>query len=193
MQVFVSGTISFNQSLEEFDHSLFDILNNRSSVRWSEIKGIPTFTPDKEIWDGLKRNRWTYWKVRSLDNFNNIIGESNINEIKVVVATAEISLNKVTDLNGNKITLGRNGIITDSSMILINGNIEYKGESEYLILQVLVNDEMIDQLLFRDVKKGEKREFETSIPSMKRGKVMFRVLKTSSPSVIVGLKGIILK
>ncbi len=176
-----------------FSHSLVNLLNNRSSVRWSEIKGIPAFTPDKEIWDGLKRNRWTYWKVRSLDNFNNIIGESNINEIKVVVATAEISLNKVTDLNGNEITLSRNGIITDSSMILINGNIEYKGESEYLILQVLVNDEMIDQLLFRDVKKGEKREFETSIPSMKKGKVMFRVLKTSSPSVIVGLKGIILR
>ncbi|MCK5221256.1 MAG: hypothetical protein KAR14_06730, partial [Candidatus Aminicenantes bacterium] len=176
-----------------FAHSLFDLLNNRSSIKWTDVRGSLNFTPGKEIWDGLKRNRWTYWRVRAVDSFNNTTVESGINEIKVVVATAEITLNKVTGLDGNEITLSKDGIITGSSMILVNGNIEYKGESEYLILQVLVNDEMIDQLLFRDVKKGEVREFETSIPSGRKGKIVFQVLKTSSPSVIVGIKGIILK
>jgi len=176
-----------------FSHSLYDLLNNKSAIKWTDVKGSLAFTPGKDIWDGFKRNRWTYWKVRSFDSLNNVTGESGISEIKVVVATAEITLNKVTSLDGDEITLGKNGIFTGSSMILVNGNIEYKGESEYLILQILVNDVMVDQLLFRDVKKGEVREFETSIPSGKKGKILFRVLKTSSPSVIVGIKGIMLR
>ena len=70
---------------------------------------------------------------------------------------------------------------------------EYKDDSKYIILQVLVNDIMVDQLLFRDVKKGEKRHFETSVPGDQKGKILFRVLKTSSPAVVVGIKGYILK
>ena len=176
-----------------FSKSLFDLLNNRSSVKWTDVRGSLNFTPGKEIWDGLKRNRWTYWRIRAFDSFNNVTVESGINEIKVVIATAEITLNKVTGLDGQEISFGKSGIDTGSKMIIINGSVEYKGESEYLILQVLVDDEMVDQLLFRDVKKDEIRTFETSIPTRKKGKVVFRVLKTSSPSVIVGIKGILLK
>jgi len=176
-----------------FSHSLFDLLNNRSAIKWTDVKGSLSFTPGKEIWNGLKRNKWTYWRVKAVDSFNNTTVESGISEIKVVVAEAEITLNKVTDLNGNKIELSRDGVRSNSDMILINGSIEYKGESEYLILQVLVNDKIVDQLLFRDVKKNETRDFETSVPGRIKGKIIFQVLKTSSPSVIVGIKGIILK
>ncbi len=176
-----------------FEKSLYNLMDNKSSVKWTDVKGSLNFTPDKIIWNGLKRNRWTYWKVRAFDSFNNVVGESGINEIKVVIAKAEITLNKITDLEGKKIHLGKDGIFSGSDMILINGSVEYKGDSKFLILQVMVNDKMIDQLLFRDVKKNEIRTFETSVPGKKKGKIVFRVLKSSSPSVVVGIKGILLK
>ncbi len=176
-----------------FSHSLFDLLNNRSSVKWTDVKGSLSFTPGKEIWDGLKRNRWTYWRVKAVDSFNNTTVESGINEIKIVVAEAEITLNKVTNLEGREISLNENGITSGSDMLLINGKVKYKGDSKFLILQILVNDKLVDQLLFRDVKKNETRNFETSVPGRHKGKIVFQVLKTSSPSVIVGIKGIILK
>ena len=176
-----------------FSNSLFDLLNNRSTLMWNDVGGDLSFTPGKVIWDKLKRNRWTYWRVRSFDSFNKVTGESGINEMKIVIAEAEITLNKVTNLEGEEISLGKNGLDAGREMLLISGTIEYKDDSKYLILQVLVNDNMTDQLLFRDVKKGEKRSFETSVPGRQKGKIMFQVLKTSSPSVIVGIKGILLK
>jgi len=57
-----------------------------------------------------------------------------------------------------------------------------------------VDDELTDQLLFRDVKKNEKHYFETSIPNKKKmSRIQFKVLKTSSPAVIIGIKGLILR
>ncbi len=176
-----------------FSNSLFDILNNKSNLIWNDVKGDLNFTPGKEIWGSIKRNKWTFWRVRGLDSFNKVIGESAVNEIKIVIAKAEITLNEVTGLNGSKISLRKDGIISGQEMLLIKGYVEYKDNSDYIILQVLVNDNMVDQLLFRDVKKGEKRSFETSVPGREKGKILFRVLKTSSPSVIVGLKGILLR
>ncbi len=176
-----------------FSNSLFDLLNNSSSLVWNDVRGGLTFTPGKAIWDGLKRNRWTYWRVRSFDSFDKVTGESGINEIKIIIAKAEITINKVTGLEGKNIPIRKEGIFSGSEILLVNGTVEYKDNSDYIILQVLVNDNMVDQLLFRDVKKGEKREFETSVPGREKGKVVFRVLKTSSPSVIVGIKGLILR
>jgi hypothetical protein len=176
-----------------FSNSLFDILNNKSTLMWNEVRGSLSFTPGKVIWDGLKRNRWTYWRVRSFDSFNKVTGESGINELKIVIAEAEVTLNKVTNLKGEEISLGRDGVDAGQEMLLISGTIEYKDDSKYLILQVLLNDNMVDQLLFRDVKKGESRTFETSVPGREKGRIMFQVLKTSSPSVIIGIKGILLK
>jgi len=176
-----------------FSNSLFDLLNNRSTLVWNEVGGELVFTPGKVIWDGLKRNRWTYWRVRAFDSFNKVVGESGINELKIVIAEAEITLNKVTNLKGEEIPLGKDGLNAGQEMFLINGTIEYKDDSKFLILQVLLDENIINQLLFRDVKKGESRTFETSVPGRNKGKIMFRVLKTSSPSVIVGIKGILLK
>jgi len=46
---------------------------------------------------------------------------------------------------------------------------------------------MVDQLLFRDVKKDEKRPFETSLPcAAGETRAVFLVLKSSSPSLIIG-------
>ena len=176
-----------------FSNSLYELLNNRSTLMWNDVRGRLSFTPGKVIWDGLKRNRWTYWRVRSLDSFNKVTGESGINELKIVIAEAEVTINRVTDLQGKEIVMGKGGLDAGHEMLLINGTIEYKDDSEYLILQVLVNENMVDQLLFRDVKKGEMRTFETSVPGRTAGNILFRVLKTSSPSVIVGLRGIVLK
>ncbi len=176
-----------------FSNSLFELLYNKSTLLWNEVRGSQSFTPGKIIWDKLKRNRWSYWRVQAFDSFNKVTGESGINEMKIVIAEAEITLNKVTNLKGEEISLGKNGLDAGQEMLLIKGTIEYKDDSKYLILQVLVNDEMVDQLLFRDVKKGEIRSFETSVPGRQKGKIMFQVLKTSSPSVIVGIKGILLK
>ena len=49
-------------------------------------------------------------------------------------------------------------------------------------------------MLFRDVKKDEKRSFETSVPNIeKESQIVFLVLKSSSPSVIIGYEELKLK
>ncbi len=176
-----------------FSNSLYMLLNPTLKTHWFDVGPELSFLPDKELWNGLKRNRWSYWKVRALDSSNNVVSESGVNRIKIVVASAEVTIKGVTDIDGNIIVMGKNGIKSNSDVLLVKGNIEYKGNSKYLILRVFIDDSMVDQLLFRDVKKGESRDFETSVPNKKGGKIIFQVLKTSSPSVIVGLKGILLK
>ena len=53
---------------------------------------------------------------------------------------------------------------------------------------------LVDQLLFRDVKKDERKTFETSVPNPeKESRVVFQVLKSSSPSVLVGYAELTLK
>jgi PKD repeat protein len=177
-----------------FSNYLYTFMGEGQVIRWIDVKTQLKYTPDLETWNRIKRNRWTYWKVRALDTNNNVVAESDIHEIKVVIATAEISVDKVTDLEGNEITFSSSGVSTSTDDVLVHGSIEYKGNSEYLVLRVYVDNELTDQLLFRDVKKNEKRYFETSIPNKKkRSRVQFKVLKTSSPAVIVGIKGLILR
>jgi len=177
-----------------FTNYLYNFMGEGASISWIDVGTKLMYTPDIETWNQINRNRWTYWKVRALDTNNNVIAESDIQDIKVVIATAEISLDKVTDLEGNEIAISGSGITTTTGDLLVHGSIEYKGDSEYLVLRVYVDDELTDQLLFRDVKKNEKHYFETSIPNKKKlSRIQFKVLKTSSPAVIIGIKGLILR
>ncbi len=177
-----------------FSNYIYPILMNEKSVTWVDIGSKLSYRPSKTVWDKIKRNKWTHWKIRAYDTNKQFIAESEIQDIKVVIATAEISLNSITDLEGNKIKVSNGIIRSDKKNLLVGGDITYKGNSKFIVLRVYSGEEMIDQLLFRDVKKNETRSFETSIPNMKNDtKIKFEVLKTSSPSVIIGIKGLILR
>jgi hypothetical protein len=177
-----------------FVNSLYPFLFNTKNVKWIDVGTKRSFKPTEGIWNNIRRNIWTYWKVRAKDNTNNVVAESDIKDIKVVVATAKISLNKVTDLQGNPINVTQELVTTGKDNVLVHGSLTYKGDSKYLILRVYADNHLVDQLLFRDVKKGETRTFETSLPHpAKKTKILFQVLKSSSPSVIVGIKGLTLK
>jgi len=173
-----------------FANYLYKFIYNKEKINWIDTALDRKFKPGNELWKGIKRNSWSYWKVQALDSNGAVIAESDINEIKVVIATAEISINSAEDLNGKAVKISQNGINSGSDAILIKGSIKYKGHSKYLVLRVYLDDQMTDQLLFRDVKKDEVRSFETSIPNRGKGKVVFRVLKTSSPSVVIGIRGL---
>lgn len=178
-----------------FANYLYSIMNETFGLRWINVGTALKYTPDEETWNRIKRNRWTYWKVRALDTGGNIVAESDVQDIKVVVATANINIQKAADLEGNEIAIiNGSSINTTSDDILVQGSIQYLGNSPYLVLRVYVDNRLTDQLLFRDVKKNEVRYFETSIPNKKKkSSIFFKVLKTSSPAVIVGIKGLILK
>lgn len=181
-----------------FSNYLYPIMSNAAGLKWIDVETALKYTPGKHTWDNIKRNRWTYWKVRALDTFGNIAAESDVQDIKVVIATAKISIDNVTDLEGKKIGFGKvKGNVktqTDDDDILVHGSIEYMGDSKYLVLRVYANNKLSDQLLFRDVKKGQKRFFETSIPNTgKETRILFQVLNTSSPAVIVGIRNLLLK
>lgn len=177
-----------------FSNYLYVLMGESQRISWIDVKTQLKYTPGLETWNRIKRNRWTYWQVRALDTNNNVVAESDIHDIKVVIATAEISVDKVTDLEGNEIPISSSGVTTSTDDLLVHGSIEYKGNSEFLVLRVYVDNELMDQLLFRDVKKNEKRYFETSIPNKKqKSRLQFKVLKTSSPAVIIGIKGLILR
>lgn len=177
-----------------FSNSLYPILYNSEELVWIDVENALNFTPTPAVWQGIKRNRWTYWKVRSLDSNYQPLAESEIQDIKVVVATAEISINKVSNLDGKNIDAVNDTVQASADDVLVHGSITYKGEAKYLILRVYADGQMVDQLLFRDVKKDETRQFETSISNQKeKTKVTFQVLTTSSPAVIIGIKELTLK
>jgi PKD repeat protein len=176
-----------------FSNYLYPILYNTNRLKWIDVNVKLNYKPEPDVWKNIKRNKWTYWKVKAFDSNENIIAESDIQDIKIVIASAEISISKITDLDGNEIQINKN-INSDKEDILVYGSVKYKGNSKYLILRVYADNELVDQLLFRDVKKNEERLFETSIPNKKRNtKVIFQVLNTSSPSVIIGMKNLFLK
>lgn len=177
-----------------FSNYLYPLINENATLTWHNTGTKRTFTPNIKTWNNIKRNRWTYWKVRALDSNQNVIAESDVIDIKVVIGTADINVNEVTDLKGNKIDLQNNqNIHSDQDDLLIHGSIKYKGESHYLVLRVYVENELMDQLLFRNFKKGEERFFETALPNKKKkSQVQFKVLRVSSPAVMVGIKNLIL-
>jgi len=178
-----------------FSNHLYPFIGEGFDVHWLNVGTELKYIPGPETWNNIKRNRWTYWKVRALDTNNNVIAESDIMDIKVVIATAEISINKVTNLKGKDITLTDNGTLnTTTDNVLVKGSIKYKADTPYLVLRVYVDNELRDQLLFRDVKKNEMRFFETAVPNnKKKSQVQFKVLRVSSPAVVVGISGLILK
>jgi hypothetical protein len=172
---------------------LYSIMNNTDNLKWHDAGPALTFTPGQQTWNNIERNRWTYWKIRALDTLGNVLAESDIMDIKVVIATAELSVDKVTDLEGRELQIVDGNIRTGSDDILVHGSIKYKGDSHFLVLRVYADNVLCDQLLFRDVKKGETRFFETSVPHKnKQTRVFFQVLKTSSPAVIVGITNLVL-
>jgi len=182
-----------------FADFLYPIINESFGLRWIDVGPELTYTPGKEIWDSIKRNRWTYWKVRALDTNGSVVAESDVVDIKVVIATARITIDKITGLEGDIIASAPDpdrirNIHTGREDVLVQGSVQYLGHSKFLVLRVYVDNQLIDQLLFRDVKKDEIRYFETSIPHRnKQSSVFFEVLKTSSPSVVVGIKGLVLE
>jgi hypothetical protein len=178
-----------------FANSLFPFLSDAFALTWNDAGTGLNYTPGGAVWNTVKRNRWTYWQVRALDDEGKVAAQSDIREIKVVIAAAQITINKVTDLEGREIKIaGANRIHAKTGSILVQGSIRCMGDSEFIVLRVYVDNKLADQLLFRDVGKNRECYFETFVPNWKKtSRVVFNVLKTSSPAVIVGIKELILK
>jgi hypothetical protein len=177
-----------------FANSLFPILRDDSGLTWLDCPEQLNFTPDARVWNAILRNQWTYWKVRALDSAKNILAESPVQEMKVIIPGAEISIRKITDMDGKSIARGSDFTASRHDLLLVHGQLTYPGDAEYLILRVYANDKLVDQLLFRDVKKDEQKLFETSVPNLeKESRVVFEVLKSSSPSVAIGYAELQLK
>jgi hypothetical protein len=178
-----------------FCNYLYPLLSGGYGFKWIDVEKELKYTPGAETWAAIKRNQWTYWKVRALDFDNNVMAESDIHEIKVVAAGADINIDKVTDLEGREIYIADgNRIHAKTDSLLVHGSFQYRGDSQYIVLRVYVDNKLTDQLVFRDVKKDRQCYFETFIPNWeKTSQVVFNLLKTSSPSVIIGIKELILK
>jgi len=176
-----------------FSNYIYPLLMNEKSVTWVKVGSRLSYTPTKQVWNKIMRNKWTYWKVRAYDTNGRFIAESETQDIKVVIAKAEITIDSITDLDGKAVEVVKGIVKSKKKALLVNGSIVYKGHSKYIVLRVYAGEKLIDQLLFRNVKKGELRTFESSIPNDGNSKIKFEVLKTSSPSVIIGIKGLILK
>lgn len=177
-----------------FANSLFPLLREEAGLAWLDCPEQLNFTPDDRVWNSIARNQWTYWKVRALDSNHAVLAESPIRELKVIIPGAEIGIQRITDMDGKRIMLGGDFTAAPSDQLLVQGQLTYPGDAEYLILRVYANDKLVDQLLFRDVKKDERKTFETSVPNLdKESLVIFEVLKSSSPSVVIGYAELKLK
>ena len=177
-----------------FSNYLYPLLQNTGKTGWIDLKLAREYTPGKEVWDKITRNKWTYWKVRSYDNVGNILAESDILNIKVIIATADIKIAKITDLDAREIRVTKDTVYTPKNNLLVHGSLHYGGNSKYIVLRVYQDNLLVDQLLFRDIKKGDKLPFKTSLQNIgKTSRVMFKVLKTSSPALVIGIKGLVIK
>ncbi|MCU0235513.1 MAG: PKD domain-containing protein [Acidobacteria bacterium] len=175
-----------------FANSLFPLLRSDAELEWRDCPERLRYTPDAETWGSIRRNSWTYWKVRAMDSGRSIVAESGIQEVKIIVPGAKIGIRKITDMDGREIASG--GAATRAEQVLIHGSLTYPAEAEYLIVRVYAGAAMVDQLLFRDLKKDEVRLFETSVPNAGReSRIVFEVLKSSSPSMLVGYEELTLK
>lgn len=174
-----------------FSGNTVELFKNRKSLVWMNAGGNLEFRPEEEEWKQIKRNRWTYWKISGLDSLGNIVAESEIRELKIAVSGSKIEIQKISDISGGVFipdTAGR------GKALMLSGNITYQGNADYLVLRVFRNSVLVDQLLFRDVRKHEIRKFATSI--IKTGslrKVRMELLKISSPAVLVGIKEVVLR
>ncbi len=170
-----------------FANSLYPLLQNDPALKWLDCPDRLSFLPEAETWNAIKRNQWTYWKVRAMDSAKSVLAESNIQEMKIIIPGAKVGIEKITDMDGNGIAFGGSLALTKVDPLMVQGYLIYPAEAEFLILRIYANNNLIDQLLFRDVKKDEKLQFETSVPNTeKESRLAFQVLKSSSPSVIIG-------
>lgn len=176
-----------------FSNNLYDILYNTPELKWNDVGVEPRFQPAESVWNHIDRNRMTYWKVRALDSVNQVIAESDIREIKVIVATAEIAIHSVTDLEGRPIELKAGRIYSKADFMLLHGSLVYEADTEFLVLRVFANQTPVDRLVFRNVRKGKTLDFETSVPNDGNTRVLLQLLKTSSPAVVVGMKNLQVK
>lgn len=175
-------------------NNLIQILSTGNGLRWIDVDGQLAYLPDPETWGSLKRNQWIYWKVRALDGLGTVIGESPIQEMKIIVPEAKIEITAITDMDGKKIRLENQTVRSKSDVILFRGNVEYEGNAEYLILRVFQDNELTDQLLFRDVIQNKNKSFETSIQNQeKTNQIVFQVVKSSAPSLVIGFQEITLE
>ena len=177
-----------------FCNTLFPLLRNDEGILWRECPETLRYTPDTETWAAIPRNVWTFWKVRAVDSAGATLGESEIQELKVIVPGAEISIEKISDMDGNPVARGDGGAASRAGRLMVYGRLTYPAEAEYLVLRVYAGEELVDQLLFRDVLRDQPRPFETSVPNPGgETLVSFQVLKSSSPSVLVGYEELRLK
>lgn len=170
-----------------FSGSLFPLLRADADLAWHECPDQTRYAPDAETWRAIGRDRWTYWQVRAVDSAGAVVAESGIREMKVIVPGARISIRRISDMDGRDIAAGPGEVASRADRLLVHGTLAYPAAAEYLVLRVYAGGELVDQLLFRDVRQGEERAFETSVANPAGGsRVAFEVLKSSSPSVLVG-------
>lgn len=176
-----------------FCDNLWPIMQDNENLEWIDNQLECLFTPGAAAWNKIRRNAWTYWKVRALDTFGNVLAESAIQEIKVVVAEASVSVLSVSDIDGNPADVVNDSAVCRAGGVLVRGAIVYPADAEFLVLRVYTSDQLTDQLLFRNVRKNESLSFETSAPhSGPETRIYFQVLKTSSPAVVVGVHSLTL-
>jgi hypothetical protein len=177
-----------------FADSLFPLMRNEETVKWLDCPDRLRFTPDAGTWNALRRNQWVFWKVRARDSGRSIVAESGIQEMKVIVPGAKIGIQKITDMDGKPVAIGSGFTAARAEQLMIHGSLTYPAAAEYLIVRVYAGEDLVDQLLFRDMRKDEARLFETSVPNGPGdSRVTFQVLKSSSPSVLVGYQELLLK
>lgn len=177
-----------------FSASLFPLLRADADLAWRECPDQTRYAPDAETWRAIERDRWTYWKVRAVDSAGVVVAESGIRELKVIVPGARISIHRISDMDGHDIAAGPGEVAARADRLLVHGTLTYPVAAEFLVLRVYAGGELVDQLLFRDVRQGEERAFETSVANPEGGsRVAFEVLKSSSPSVLVGYEELRLK
>jgi PKD repeat protein len=177
-----------------FSDSLFPLMRNEETLKWLDCPDRFRFTPDAGTWNALRRNQWVFWKVRARDSGKSVVAESGIQEMKIIVPGAKIGIQKITDMDGKPVTIGSGYTASRAEQLMIHGSLIYPAAAEYLIVRVYAGDELVDQLLFRDMRKDEARPFETSVPNGPgESRVTFQVLKSSSPSVLVGYQELLLK
>ncbi len=177
-----------------FASSFFSLLHNDEKLQWHDCPERNRFTPDATAWGSIRRNEWTYWKVRATDSGGGVVAESGIMEMKIIIPGAQVGIRRITDMDGRDIAIGGAFTASNSEQVLIQGGLVYPAAAEYLVLRVYANGVLVDQLLFRNVRKNENRPFETSVPNTANEcRVVFEVLKSSSPAVLVGYAELKLK
>jgi hypothetical protein len=177
-----------------FADSLFPLMRNEETVKWLDCPDRLRFTPDAGTWNALRRNQWVFWKVRARDSGKSVVAESGIQEMKIIVPGAKIGIQKITDMDGKPVAIGSGFTAARAEQLMIHGSLTYPAAAEYLIVRVYADEDLVDQLLFRDMRKDEARLFETSVPNGPGdSRVTFQVLKSSSPSVLVGYQELLLK